>query len=110
MRAAIVGLTRRQFVKATSVTAGLALVGLKFTGHAYAKAKDYLQERLSAIYKHDSEMQYRKSQDNPAVKELYEHFLERPNSHMAHHLLHTHYVDRSARVKNLKDKGVNLKL
>jgi ferredoxin hydrogenase small subunit len=24
---------------------------------------------------------------------------------MSHHLLHTHYVDRSARVKALKEKG-----
>lgn len=106
----LVGLTRRQFVKVTGLTAGVGLVGLKFTSSAYAKAKSYLEDRLAAIYKHDVGMKYRKSQDNPAVKELYKHFLEQPNSHMAHLLLHTHYVDRSLGVKALKEKGVNLKI
>jgi ferredoxin hydrogenase small subunit len=103
-------LSRRQFVKITGFTLGAGLAGLSFTSKAYAKAKGYLTDRLAAIYEHDTEMKYRKSQDNPAVKELYGHFLEHPNSHMAHHLLHTHYVDRSAQVKALKDKGMKLKL
>ena len=106
----IVELTRRQFVKGMGLAAGFGLVGLRFTNKAYAKAKSYLSDRLAAIYKHDTEMKYLKSQDNPAVKELYKHFLEHPNSHMAHHLLHTHYVDRSAAVKALKGKGITLKL
>ena len=105
-----VEVTRRQFVKIAGLTAGVGLVGLKFTGTAYAKAKGYLGDRLAAIYKQDKEMKYRKSQDNPAVQELYKHLLEHPNSHMAHHLLHTHYVDRSAGVKALKEKGVTLAL
>lgn len=40
----------------------------------------------------------RKSHENPEVKELYADFLGEPNGHLAHELLHTHYVDRSKKV------------
>lgn len=111
------GFTRRQFVQMTGLAAGLYLTGLGFARTAYAKAekaaekvKSYLSDRLASIYKHDKEMKFRKSQDNPSVKELYKEFLDHPNSHMAHRLLHTHYTDRSARVKSLKERGVQLAL
>jgi len=32
---------------------------------------------------------------NPDIKKLYEEFLGKPNSHLAHRLLHTEYTDRS---------------
>ena len=32
---------------------------------------------------------------HPAVKKLYEEFLDEPNSHKAHELLHTHYIKKS---------------
>lgn len=102
------GFTRRQFVKVAGATTALLLGGLNFTRSAYAEAKSYLSDRLASIYKHDKEMKLRKSQDNPAVQQLYKEFLEHPNSHMAHRLLHTHYTDRSARVKALKERGVKL--
>lgn len=109
--------TRRQFVQITGAVTGLCVTGLGFARTAYAetktaaaKAKAYLSARLASIYKHDKEMKLRKSQDNPAVQELYKEFLEHPNSHMAHRLLHTHYTDRSARVKSLKERGVKLAL
>jgi ferredoxin hydrogenase small subunit len=109
------GFTRRQFVQITSLATGLCLSGLAFARTAYSEAKtktaevkSYLTDRLASIYKHDKEMKIRKSQDNPAVQQLYKEFLEHPNSHMAHRLLHTHYVDRSARVKSLKERGIKL--
>jgi len=109
------GFTRRQFVQMTSLVAGLYMAGLGMAKSAYAeaqktaeKAKSYLSDRLGSIYKHDKEMKIRKSQDNPAVQQLYTEFLDHPNSHMSHRLLHTHYVDRSSRVKILKDRGVKL--
>ena len=40
-------------------------------------------------------MPRRQSHNNPQVKKLYEDFLEAPNSHKAHTLLHTSYADRS---------------
>ncbi|MFH0960573.1 MAG: iron hydrogenase small subunit [Pseudomonadota bacterium] len=104
------GFTRRQFVQIAGLATGIYMSGLGFAKSAYAEAKSYLSDRLAAIYKHDKEMKYRKSQDNPAVKQLYTEFLDHPNSHMAHRLLHTHLTDRSARVKMLKQKGVKLAL
>jgi iron-only hydrogenase group A len=52
------------------------------------------QKRIDAIYAEDMSMSIRKSHDNPEVIKLYEDFLEKPNSHKAHELLHTHYVER----------------
>ncbi|MGM0667986.1 MAG: NADH-dependent [FeFe] hydrogenase, group A6 [Bacteroidota bacterium] len=52
------------------------------------------QKRIDAIYAEDMSMSIRKSHDNPEVIKLYETFLEKPNSHKAHELLHTHYVER----------------
>lgn len=52
------------------------------------------QQRIDAIYAEDMSMPNRKSHDNPEVVKLYEDFLEKPNSHKAHELLHTHYVER----------------
>ena len=51
--------------------------------------------RREATFAHDRELPFRKSHENPAVKKIYEEFLEKPNSHIAHHLLHTEYcLDR----------------
>lgn len=52
------------------------------------------EKRLEAIYKEDESKELRKSHDNPLIKKLYEEFLETPNSHLAHDILHTHYVPR----------------
>jgi NADH-quinone oxidoreductase subunit G/[NiFe] hydrogenase diaphorase moiety small subunit/NADP-reducing hydrogenase subunit HndD len=55
---------------------------------------DIRQKRIDAIYAEDMSMPNRKSHDNPEVVKLYEDFLEKPNSHKAHELLHTHYIER----------------
>jgi hypothetical protein len=36
----------------------------------------------------------RKSHENPFVTQLYAEYLEHPNGHKSHELLHTHYVRR----------------
>ena len=51
--------------------------------------------RTAATYSEDESMAIRKSHKNPAVQKLYAEFLGEPNSHIAHELLHTTYVDRS---------------
>ena len=51
--------------------------------------------RAKALYDIDASMPIRKSHENPAVKQLYDDFLEKPGSHKAHELLHTTYVKRS---------------
>lgn len=51
--------------------------------------------RADALYREDSELPLRCSHENPAIHELYETFLEKPLGEKSHHLLHTHYEDRS---------------
>ncbi len=52
------------------------------------------QKRLQAIYAEDEGKDLRKSHENPLITKLYKEFLESPNSHISHELLHTHYVKR----------------
>ena len=49
------------------------------------------QKRIGSIYESDISHEFRKSHDNPAIKELYDTWLGKPNGEKAHHLLHTHY-------------------
>ena len=53
--------------------------------------------RAAATYDEDEAMTIRKSHENPAIKNIYEEFLGEPCGHKSHELLHTHYVDRSAK-------------
>ncbi|MFO7852286.1 MAG: NADH-dependent [FeFe] hydrogenase, group A6 [Bacteroidota bacterium] len=56
--------------------------------------KEIRQKRIDAIYEEDMSLPIRKSHENPEVIKLYEDFLGKPNSHKAHELLHTHYIER----------------
>ncbi len=53
--------------------------------------------RAKALYAIDSRKRLRKSHENPAIQELYKDFLGEPNGHLAHELLHTHYMKREPR-------------
>lgn len=55
---------------------------------------DLRAKRASVLYGEDRNLPLRKSHDNPAIKELYDVFLEKPGSHKAHEILHTKYVKR----------------
>jgi NADP-reducing hydrogenase subunit HndD len=50
--------------------------------------------RAAVLYNDDANADVRTSQDNLAVKKLYDEFLGEPNSHKAHEILHTTYVKR----------------
>ena len=50
--------------------------------------------RAAALYSEDKNLPVRKSHENPDIKLLYSEFLEKPGSHKAHELLHTHYTAR----------------
>ncbi len=50
--------------------------------------------RAAALYKDDENLPLRKSHENPVVKTLYNEYFEKPGSHKAHEVLHTHYVAR----------------
>ncbi len=51
--------------------------------------------RAKAIYDEDKRLSSRKSHENECVSNLYKEFLKEPLGEKSHHLLHTHYKDRS---------------
>jgi NADP-reducing hydrogenase subunit HndD len=53
-------------------------------------------KRMKAVYAEDEHMVLRKSHENPEIIAIYKEFLGKPNSHVAHELLHTHYVERES--------------
>lgn len=61
---------------------------------AVKAAVDLKAKRASILYNADSKMELRKSHENLAVQKLYDEFLEKPGSHIAHEVLHTHYIKR----------------
>jgi len=69
-------------------------------GQPYAGAnsipldEEALQKRAQALYPEDRSKTIRRSHDNPDVQKLYKEFLQRPGSHIAHELLHTHYKQK----------------
>ena len=54
----------------------------------------YKEKRANALYSEDERQAVRQSHNNPQIKELYEKYLGKPNSHKAHELLHTTYAGR----------------
>ena len=63
---------------------------------------DVRAKRAEAIYTIDEKSKIRKSHENPAIKKLYEEYLEQPGSYRAHKLLHTHYNEREKYKKEEK--------
>jgi len=63
-------------------------------GQPRSEDKNVRQKRLKGIYSEDEGKTLRKSHENPYIKAIYEEYLETPNGHISHKLLHTHYVPR----------------
>ena len=110
-------LTRRSFIKVSAMLCGYSLLGFNMAKTAVAAAVDFVGNRQKQVYATDANdtiYPIKKSQENPMITALYDAdkgFLkEGPCGEHSHHLLHTHYHDRSAGVKALKDKGVTLAL
>ncbi|MEA4927248.1 MAG: NADH-dependent [FeFe] hydrogenase, group A6 [Candidatus Limiplasma sp.] len=57
-------------------------------------AVDIRTERAKALYREDQGKTIRKSHENPMIQKIYADYLEKPNSHKAHKLLHTKYTAR----------------
>lgn len=54
-----------------------------------------VEKRLQALYDEDASKPLRKSHENPYIISLYKDFIGEPCGEKAHHLLHTHYFDKS---------------
>ena len=63
-------------------------------GQPRPKDEDFRRKRAAALYSEDEHKPLRKSHENPDLMKLYEDFLGEPGGHLAHKLLHTHYVKR----------------
>jgi len=66
-------------------------------GHLRAKKhyRNNAEKRIKSLYNIDRTNKVRQSHNNPQIKALYENYLGTPNSDKAHHLLHTHFKDRT---------------
>ena len=56
---------------------------------------EILKARRDALYAEDAGKKLRKSHENPDIQKLYKEFLGQPLSEKSHHLLHTHYFDKT---------------
>ena len=74
--------------------------GMPIVRHCFLPNEDvdiidtYRAKRARALYTEDERNTLRQSHNNPQIIELYDKFLEKPNSHKAHELLHTTYAGR----------------
>ena len=68
-------------------------------GAPLVKDPAQVAERMKKMYQSDADNKVRRSHENTQVQALYEEYLHEPCGHTSHHLLHTHYVDRSGEVK-----------
>ncbi len=68
-------------------------------GQPIGVAKDNVKARMQALYNIDLTDALKVSHKNKGVQELYDTYLGEPNSHKAHELLHTHYLDRKDTMK-----------
>lgn len=53
-----------------------------------------VEKRTEALYQVDANLPIRKSHENPAIKAIYEEYLEAPLGEKSHKLLHTKYSNR----------------
>ncbi len=63
-------------------------------GQPIHQKPEKIKKRIQSLYEIDSKMKNRRSHENESIKKLYKEFLGEPNSHKAHEILHTEYVDR----------------
>mgnify|MGYP005800444445 FL=1 len=84
-----------QFVEIMACPGGCIMGGGQPIKSSKIRSKvDVRKLRADALYDIDEKSVIRKSHQNPVIKKIYNEFLEKPGSHIAHELLHTHYVER----------------
>ncbi|HHY81916.1 MAG TPA: 2Fe-2S iron-sulfur cluster binding domain-containing protein [Clostridiales bacterium] len=66
------------------------------TGGGQPRSQDPFvwEKRMKNLYSEDESKVVRKSHENPSIIAFYKEYLGQPNGHLAHELLHTHYVQR----------------
>lgn len=90
-----------QFVEIMACPGGCIMGGGQPIVNSKTRNKiDVRQARAQALYTIDENSTLRKSHENPALKKLYEEYLEKPGSYRAHKLLHTTYHERKKYKEN----------
>ncbi len=89
------GECKYQFIEIMCCPGGCVNGGGQPIQSAYVRRNvDLKTERAKALYSEDANLAKRKSHDNETIKTMYDEYFEKPNSHKAHKILHTSYVDR----------------
>ena len=105
----ILSQTRRGFLKGALILSGGLMLGIRWTGRAYARVmeiKDTMASRIKSVYVEDTRFPKQASQDNVQVQKLYKDLYKKPLSELAEEHLHTEWFDRSQSIKELREKGV----
>ena len=84
------GTSPYHFIEVMGCPSGCIMGG----GQPRSDDPDVRTKRLKGLYTEDEAKVMRKSHENPFVTQLYADYLEHPNGHKSHELLHTHYVRR----------------
>lgn len=94
------GKSKYSFIEVMTCPGGCIMGGGQPQHFSYERAKiDIRALRAKALYTADIKAKYRKSHNNPEVKVIYNEFLDSPNSHKAHELMHTEYHEQDVYVK-----------
>ena len=89
------GESKYDFIEIMACEGGCIMGGGQPIVHSKTREDtNVFEKRASAIYEEDQKAELRRSHKNPFVLRLYEEFLGKPNSHIAHELLHTGYKKR----------------
>lgn len=63
-------------------------------GQPIHQESDKVIKRIKVLYEIDEKAKYRRSHENESVKKIYNEYFDEPNSHKAHEILHTSYLNR----------------
>ena len=95
LRAVQDGTEQVDFIEVMACPGGCVNGGGQPVQDATVRSTTDLKSLRAAVLYHDDDMsELRKSHENPACIKVYEEFLEEPGSHIAHEILHTHYIKR----------------
>lgn len=89
------GISKYDFIEVMACPGGCINGG----GQPIHNKADKIQRRIKALYEIDEKMKCRNSHENEGVKTIYKEYFIEPNSHKAHEVLHTVYVDRKEMLK-----------
>jgi len=77
-------------------------------GQPFGNSLAMRARRGERLYQDDRNLPVRCSHHNPSIVKIYEEWLEKPGSHKAHKLLHTHYYKRNQFRGNAEEQVTGL--